>query len=201
MTELSISMAPWRSSTRYYASQGVAARPVEKVAGATRGRLGRRDRASRRPGVQRALDAQIRRSRHRLRLGLDAGARPRPPARRRTAAGHLRPCRLGRAWRHDSRDRRAAKSGSRMARARRSSHLARGRRASPREPLHLHRAMARSDDGDGRRPKRRRGREALSPNCSTGSASSPRRNGKLRLMVDYLRNDARPGTGAAPWPR
>ena len=37
---------------------------------------------------------------HRLRLRLDAGPRPRPPARRRAAAGDLRPRRLGRTDRH-----------------------------------------------------------------------------------------------------
>ena len=42
-----------------------------------------------------------------LRLGLDAGAAARQPARRRAAAGDLRPCRLGRADRHDRRARRA----------------------------------------------------------------------------------------------
>ena len=36
----------------------------------------------------------------RLRLRLDAGPRPRPPARRRAAPGDLRPRRLGRAYRH-----------------------------------------------------------------------------------------------------
>ena len=40
------------------------------------------------------------------RLGLDAGRAARPAARRRAAAGHLRPCRLGRADRHHRRDRR-----------------------------------------------------------------------------------------------
>ena len=42
-----------------------------------------------------------------LRLGLDAGARARAPARRRAAAGHLRSRRLGRADRHHRGDRRA----------------------------------------------------------------------------------------------
>ena len=46
-----------------------------------------------------------------LRVGLDAGARARAPARRRAAAGDLRPRRLGRAHRDHRRDRRVGGLG------------------------------------------------------------------------------------------
>ena len=51
------------------------------------------------------LGPPLRRPAHRLRLGLDAGPRPRPPARRRAAARPLRPLRLDRAHRHHRRTR------------------------------------------------------------------------------------------------
>ena len=62
------------------------------------------------------LDAAVSRSGHGVRLGLDAGARPRPPARRRTAAGDFRPRRLGRADRDHRAPPAPAKSGSPTAR-------------------------------------------------------------------------------------
>ena len=52
-----------------------------------------------------AKGAAVSRSPARLRVGLDGGAGPRPPTRDRAAAGHLRPCRLGRADRHHRRGR------------------------------------------------------------------------------------------------
>ncbi len=55
-------------------------------------------------GDRRPLVAALRRSGRRDVLGLDGRARPRPPARRRAAADHLRPCRLGRADRRPSKD-------------------------------------------------------------------------------------------------
>ena len=61
--------------------------------------------------LQGLLVAALPRSGHRLRVGLDAGARARAPARRRTAAGDLRSRRLGRPDRHHRRDRRLARSG------------------------------------------------------------------------------------------
>ena len=61
-----------------------------------------RDRAVPALGAQGPLVAPADRSGDGLRLGLDARARPRPPARRRAAAGHLRPLRLARADRRPS---------------------------------------------------------------------------------------------------
>ena len=61
------------------------------------GKLPRRHRALPALGHRRPLVAALRRSGARGVLGLDAGARPRPPERRRAAADHLRPCRLARA--------------------------------------------------------------------------------------------------------
>ena len=64
----------------------------------------RRDRAVSAVRPQRPLVAPADRSGHRLCLGLDARARTRPPARRRAAAGDLRPLRLARAGPDDRRD-------------------------------------------------------------------------------------------------
>ena len=71
-----------------------------------KGRARRRHRALPAVGAEGPLDAALSRSGHRLRVGLDAGARARAPARRRTAAGDLRSCRLGRAYRDHRGDRR-----------------------------------------------------------------------------------------------
>ena len=53
---------------------------------------------------RRPLVAQIAGPGRRLCVRLDAGARPRPPERRRAAARHLRPCRLAGPAAHDPRD-------------------------------------------------------------------------------------------------
>ena len=84
------------SITRYYASNGIDLGELRPCSRREQGRACRRDRAL--PAVVAAgpVDAALPRSGALLRLGLDAGARPRPPARRRTAAGDLRSRRLGR---------------------------------------------------------------------------------------------------------
>ena len=91
----------------YYASRGVAlgALADATVARGTRPRLRRHGRARAALGLRRHLGAPLRRPARRLRLRLDAGPRPRPPARRRAAARHLRPRRLDRAHRDDRRAR------------------------------------------------------------------------------------------------
>ena len=63
-------------------------------------RLRRRDRRRPAVGLRRPLGAPLPRSGRLLRLGLDAHPPARQAARRRAAADHLRPCRLGRADRH-----------------------------------------------------------------------------------------------------
>ena len=74
-----------------------------------------RDRAVPALGAEGPLVAPPDRSRHRLRLGLDARAGARPPVRRRAAAGHLRSCRLARADRTPSPRPEPRRSGSRTA--------------------------------------------------------------------------------------
>ena len=74
-----------------------------------------RDRAVPAVRAEGPLVAAADRSRHGLRLGLDARARPRPPARRRAAAGHLRPLRLARADPDHRRDAGPRRCGSRTA--------------------------------------------------------------------------------------
>ena len=83
--------------THYYQSRGVALGELRAGQGREEGRSRRHHHAGAAVGHLRHLDAAVSRSGHGLRLGLDAGARPRPPARRRTAAGDFRPRRLGRA--------------------------------------------------------------------------------------------------------
>ena len=74
-----------------------------------------RDRAVSAVRAQGPLVAAADRSRDGLRLGLDARARPRPPVRRRAAAGDLRSLRLARADRDHRRDRTPRRCGSRTA--------------------------------------------------------------------------------------
>jgi putative mRNA 3-end processing factor len=76
---------------------GAGQRRAEQAAG--------RDRALPAVGAAGSVDAAVDRSGHGVRLGLDARARARPPARRRAAAGHLRSLRLARAGADDRRDR------------------------------------------------------------------------------------------------
>ena len=85
----------------------------ELRAGARRqeGGARRRHRALPAVGAAGAVVAPLPRSGHRVRVGLDARARPRAPARRRAAAGHLRPRRLGRAHRDHRGDRRSRDLG------------------------------------------------------------------------------------------
>ena len=78
----------------------------------------RRDRAGSPFGDCRPLVAQAARSGDGVRLGMDAGARAGAPAGRRAAAGHLRPCRLGRTDRDHRRDRRRGDLGHAWTRGR-----------------------------------------------------------------------------------
>ena len=68
--------------------------------GREEGRARRHHHAGAAVGDRGPLDAALSRSGHRLRVRLDAGARPGAAARRRAAAGDFRPRRLGRADRH-----------------------------------------------------------------------------------------------------
>ena len=115
---------------------------------------------------------------HRVCLGLDARARAGAAARRRAAAGDLRPCRLARADADNRRDRRARRCGSRMGARTRcciiSSHRARGPRAGAR-------SVART-----------RSRVKHFAELLDRLAYTPSRNDKLRLLADYFARDARP---------
>ncbi len=87
---------------------------ARRTTGGARRRQGaarRRHRAVPALGLERAVVAPLPGSGHRLRVGLDAGAGARPPARHRAAAGHLRSRRLGRAHRHHQGDRRGGDLG------------------------------------------------------------------------------------------
>ena len=92
------------------------ARRIARGARREQGGTRRHHRALPAVGAQGCLGAALSRSGHRLRLRLDAGARPRPPIRRRTAAGHFRSRRLGRPYRAPSPRPAPAKSGSPTAR-------------------------------------------------------------------------------------
>ena len=87
----------------------------------SRDELRRRARALPALRGRRPLVAPLPRSRHRLRLGMDAHQGPHPPVGRRTAARHLRSRRLAGAARHHRRDRRRGRVGD--ARARRRARL------------------------------------------------------------------------------
>ena len=110
-TRRSICMARWRSITRYYASRGIALGELRAGARRQQGRACRHHHALPALGLERSLDAPFPRAGRRLRVRLDAGARPRAPARRRAAAGHFRSRRLGRPYRHDRGDRRRRNLG------------------------------------------------------------------------------------------
>jgi putative mRNA 3-end processing factor len=79
------------SITQYYASRGIDLGELRPVRGASK--------------------AALAGTAHCLRVRLDAGARPRPAVRRRTAAGHFRSRRLGRTDRDHRRDRRRRNLG------------------------------------------------------------------------------------------
>ena len=87
------------------------ARRAARGARRQEGRACRRDRALPAVGVAGGVVAALPRSGVVVRVGLDAGARAGAPARRRAAAGDLRPRRLGRPHRHHRRDRRAGDLG------------------------------------------------------------------------------------------
>ena len=83
--------------TRYYSRAASTSAQLELVARRrTRPSSPARSRSARLARIG-PLVAPVSRSGHGLRLGLDARARAGAPARRRAAAGDLRPCRLGRA--------------------------------------------------------------------------------------------------------
>ena len=128
-------------------------RPRRAAPGARRrqGRARRRHRALPAVGVAGCLDAALSRSGAVLRLRLDAGAGARPPARRRAAAGDLRPCRLGRPDRDHRRDRRVrnlgdarpgGRAGALVQGARAEGAAARHRRLWRRGRERRHRPMA-----------------------------------------------------------
>ena len=149
-----------------------------------------RPRPSRRPGSAASP------TRCRLRLRLDAGPRPRPPARRRAAAGHLRPLRLGRADRHHRRDRRRPRSGSPTAARRRWSAGARSQRHS-RPGRSTSSAPTTSDETRRRCPRQRRepGEDATMRRFADlldRLAYEPGRNAKLRLIDRLSPRHARP---------
>ena len=82
--------------TRYYESRGVALGDLRAGQGHEEGRSRRHHHTGAAIGHLGYLDKTIPRSGHGVCVGLDAGARPRPSARRRIAAGDFGPCRLGR---------------------------------------------------------------------------------------------------------
>ena len=122
--------------------------------GREEGRSRRHHHAGAAVGHVRYLDAAFSRSGHRLRLGLDAGARPRAPARRRTAAGDLRSCRLGRADR-DHRGHRRRRNLGHPWPGRRAGALVQDARALPRGRS-IWSAMATRTSTRRRRPTRPR---------------------------------------------
>src|SRR5262249_42186269 len=141
-------------------------------------------------GVKRSVDAALSRPRCRFRLGLDAGARPRPPAGRRVAAGDLRPCRLGWTDRHHRGDRGGGDLG----------HPWPGGCADPLVRLAgvegaaaRHRRLRRR----GRRRRRRSHTMNRFAELLDRLAYEPSRNSKLRLMIDYFRSTGDPERGWA----
>ena len=97
--------------THYYVSRGIDLGELAPGARRRQGRACRRDRALPALLAAGSVDAALSRSGAVLRLRLDAGAGARAPARRRTAAGDLRPRRLGRADQRPSRRPAPPKSG------------------------------------------------------------------------------------------
>ena len=82
--------------TRYYVSRGIELGELRSVRGADKAELAGAIALCPPSAAAGCLDAALSRSGAVLCLRLDAGAGARAPARRRTAAGDLRPCRLGR---------------------------------------------------------------------------------------------------------
>ena len=187
--------------TRYYQSRGIALGELRPVKRREEGRSRRHHHAGAAVGHVRHLDAALSRSGHGLRLGLDAGAGPRPPARRRTAAGDFRPRRLGRADRDHRGDRRRRNLGHPRP-GRRAGALVQDARASPRGrsiwsamATRMRRAQPRRAAGDGERGMNRFA-ELLDR-----LAYEPGRNNKLRLITDYFRDDAPIPIAAMRWRR
>ena len=92
--------------THYYQSRGIELGELRPVKGVKKAGARRHHHAGAALCDIRSLDPPVSRSRHGIRLGLDAGARPRAATRHRAAAGDLGSCRLGRPHRHDRGDRR-----------------------------------------------------------------------------------------------
>ena len=115
MTGRSICTARWRSLTHYYVERGIDLGELRPVRDAKKADLAGTIALCPPSALQDRVDAPLPRAGHDLRVRLDAGARPRAPARRRTAARHLRPRRLGRAHAPPSRQPARPKSGSRTA--------------------------------------------------------------------------------------
>ncbi len=142
--------------TGYYAEPRHRARRAAAGARRQQGRARRHHRALPALGAERALDAPLSRSGHRVRVGLDAGAGTRPPARRRAAAGDFRSRRLGRPHRHHRGDRRRRNLGH--ARRRRMrwciGACTRGLKARPLAHRRLWRGGRRGAADSGRRTAR-----------------------------------------------
>ena len=117
--------------------------------------------------------------RDRLRLGLDAGPRARPPARRRAAAGDLRPCRLGRADRRPSRETGAERGLGHAWRARTRCCIRSRRRAARGRALAL---IGREDEDAS---------EGASPSCSTALLYTPVAQRQAAAARRLFRRDAR----------
>ncbi len=169
----------------YYAGQGIALGDLRdatinrgKAAGFRRGGGARAAL-----GLRGDMGPAFRRPADRLRLGLDAGPRPRPAARRGTPARHLRSLRLGRPHADADRDRAFGGLGHPWPRGVAGA-LVRvaGSAGPPAEPRGL----------------RRRGRvmqrfAALLDRL----AFTPSRNAKLRLLTGYLASAPDPDRGWA----
>src|SRR5262249_36917907 len=129
-------------------------------------------------------------------VGLDAGARARPPARRRTAAGDLRSLRLGRLDLHHRRHRRLRHLGDPRRRGRAGALVPDARPAGP-AAAHdrLRRRRRNRQRGGGRR-----GWRAVMNRCAAlldRLAYEPGRNAKLRLLTEYFRTTPDPERGYA----
>src|SRR5262249_44625572 len=149
---------------------------------------------------QGSVDAALSRAGHGLRVGLDARACPRAPARGRTAAGRVRSCRLGRALRHGRGNRRVRDLGHAR---RRGCAGALVRHARSRGPAAAHGRLWRGGRGGGRvasrNGQREGGRYAMNRFAALLDrlAYEPGRNAKLRLLTDYFGSVPDPDRGYA----
>ena len=97
--------------TRYYESRGIALGELRAVRDAKKAELAGAIAICPPSALQEVWSRRFPDPVIVVRVGLDAGARARAPARRRAAAGDLRPCRLGRPHRHHRGDRRGRNLG------------------------------------------------------------------------------------------